>query len=285
MKTALAFVCVLGLVASAAVADIFNTTRDNSVLGHSQERTINCGASSNNRIAKNTQHMMIMDFDTDAMKAFEVANPLAVGEYYKYELFLSVYSGWAVTPAAVNIRTLNSASEWAEGDGNWADLDWTPGTPASIYGYAQAYWQVNDNGTTTCTGDDYKEVDPALSIKWQDETSGSDVSNLPGLAHNYQNNLDFVASSADHDNYVGVVLDDDADPMNLNLLVDDLLNNTLNRGLRTWKDAYGNEKVAFREQSGGARTPYIEVTVVPEPFSLALLGLGGLGLLIRRKRR
>ena len=278
MKKALAFVAVLGLVGSAAVADIFNTTKDNSVLGHSAERLLNCGATSNNRVAKWSQHLMVLDFDTAAMKAFETANPLGAGQYYQAELFLRVYSGWGATPRNVGLGTLNVGVDWAEGDGNWGNYGWSAGTGASIYAYAEAYWQVNDNGTTTCTGDDFTEIDPTLSVPWKNE-AGTAVSNLPSLPINLTNSVNFVASSADHGSYVGVVLDA--------AVYDDLVNNSLNRGLRTFHidDHDNNSKVAFREQSGGAQTPYIELTVVPEPFSLALLGLGGLGLLIRRKRR
>jgi hypothetical protein len=281
MKKALAFVCVLGFVASAAVADVFNATKDNSVLGHSTERLINHGGRGADRVAKWTQHLMAVDFDTAAIKAFEAANPLGPGEYYQAELFLMPSGGWppAPTTRTVGIRTLNSDSDWAEGDGsNWSDYNWSEPAGGSIYAYAEAHWRMNDNGTPADTTDDFKEIDPATSVPWKQE-DGTPVSNYPSLPANFTNSVDFAASDADHGSYVGVVLDA--------VVYDDLVNNAKNRGLRTYQtdSSYNNSSVYFREQSGGANTPYLEVTVVPEPFSLALLGLGGLGLLIRRKRR
>ena len=278
MKNALAWVAVLCLAGSAAVADTFDATRDNSVLGHSMERLINHGSMPDNRIAKSAQHVMVMDFDTGAMKAFQTANPLGVGEYYKYELFLHVRSGWGAAPTAVQIRTLNAGDDWAEGDGaDWNDFNWTVGTPASIYRYAQAFYTDVDG--LPGTGDEVLDV--VNSIPWRTE-GGVPVSNLSALPYYYQNHLDFTASSADEGFYVGVVLDDDTEPLNTNLVVNDLLNNPKNRGLRTWKNDYANERVGFREQSGGA--PYIELTIVPEPATILIVTAAGLPMLLKRRR-
>ena len=267
MKNALAWVAVLCLVGSAAVADSFNATKDNSVLGHSSEIYMNTGAYPNSRIAKTYQHQMILDFDTAAMKAFQTANPLGVGEYYKYELFLHVRRDWGAAPKAVQIRTLNVDDDWAEGDGMWNIFDWSAGTAASIYQYAQG--RYTDVDGLPGTGDEV--LDTANSIPWKDE-NGVAASNLRLLPYSYQNAVDFAASSADHGTYVGVVLDDDLDPLNTNLLVNDLLNNPKNRGLRTWKNDWINEKVDFREQDGGIYAPYLEVTVGRAPVTV---GPGG----------
>ncbi|MGN6626913.1 MAG: PEP-CTERM sorting domain-containing protein [Tepidisphaeraceae bacterium] len=58
----------------------------------------------------------------------------------------------------------------------------------------------------------------------------------------------------------------------------------------TWTGAYTDGGAGglgtFREDSGWTGyTPAIQFSAVPEPGSLALLGLGGLGLLMRRRRR
>ena len=87
-------------------------------------------------------------------------------------------------------------------------------------------------GTPAATTDDFKEVDPVRSIPWKEE-DGTPATDLRALPYNYQNAVDFIASSADQGFYVGVVLDNDADPLNTNLLVNDLLYNPKNRGLRT----------------------------------------------------
>lgn len=46
------------------------------------------------------------------------------------------------------------------------------------------------------------------------------------------------------------------------------------------KNAIANESIGFSNNNGNT----ISITAVPEPYSTALLGLVGLGFLIRRRR-
>ncbi|MBN1943281.1 MAG: DNRLRE domain-containing protein [Phycisphaerae bacterium] len=45
-----------------------------------------------------------------------------------------------------------------------------------------------------------------------------------------------------------------------------------------------NRRVNFTMEEGGGNAPALEITYVPEPATMSLLALGGLGVLIRRKR-
>jgi hypothetical protein len=230
-------------------------------------------------MAKNYQHQMVMDFDTDAILAWMAANPLSGAQYYQYELYVNINSGWGVAPGStVNVRTLNSNSDWDEGDGDgsYTFYNWTADTGASVYEYAQCYWKDDGAGG--------RELDDTKSVEWQEE-DGTAVSNLLNLPYSYQNAVDLVASEDDDLTYVSVVLDDDGDATNMNWLIEDLLNNDKNRGLRFWSDTYANKAIYTKDNAGTSRDPYVEVTIVPEPVTLGLLGLGFVGLIAVRRRR
>ena len=55
------------------------------------------------------------------------------------------------------------------------------------------------------------------------------------------------------------------------------------RGLRMWDEEYFNDQNMARERWGASADPQL-VLYIPEPATMILLGLGGLGMLIRRKR-
>jgi hypothetical protein len=64
-----------------------------------------------------------------------------------------------------------------------------------------------------------------------------------------------------------------------------LLNNTSNTIIFTDINSVGGEiEILFRGISGDANWSTLELTSVPEPSSTALLGLGGLALMLRRRR-
>ena len=58
------------------------------------------------------------------------------------------------------------------------------------------------------------------------------------------------------------------------------------RGLRCWSNEYPNFQIYARGQWGcpGPAAPALLVVAVPEPTTMLMIGLGGLGMLIRRKR-
>ena len=275
MRTILAVLLSIGLAASAAVAQSqnFQVNRDQEVLGHPDEDLINRGAGWWIKIAKVYQHQMILDFDTEAIRDWIAVTPLQGPEdYFKAELFLHVLDKWPAAGRSINIRTLNVGVDWAQGDGpNWNDYNWSEPAGGSIHGFAEAHWRWNDNGTPG-TGDDFKELDPVRSIPWKRE-DGSAVTGLRYLPYNYQSAVDFTASSADHGSFVGVVLDDDTDPLNTNLMIGDLLYNPKNRGLRAWSDEYGNQRVETMDWSS-AFAPYVQITVIAGPVETYTPGPG-----------
>ena len=71
MKKVLAALCVVGLVATVASAQVFPTTRDSFILGHSSELNIGGGMVTSQRMAKaGNQHWQLFDFDFTALNAY-----------------------------------------------------------------------------------------------------------------------------------------------------------------------------------------------------------------------
>ena len=276
MKKALALVAVLGLVGSAAVAapivQEFPCNRDTGLSGYSSEVYIGTGARSSVCAAKAYQHQAVFDWDTDAIKAYIAANQPA-GWPMVVELAVALASG--VTAREVEVSTI-LGNDWIEGDGssNAGPFLWSIGTLGATTMFAQTAY-IDADGDPLTTGD--RTEDPANSVVWTDGVNpvGSfrDIYDTPPMTNSVGLVYDGTEVQTD---YTSCVLDA--------AVVDDLLNNALNRGLFMHDTEWGNMNVYMREQGGGSVAPKLIVTFVPEPLSLALLGFGGLGLLIRRKR-
>jgi len=238
MKQALAVLVVLGLAVSGVLADDFYLNRDNGI--NYDTAYDNQGAVSDVRTAKwGCKEAYIMDLDTAAILSFMGGNPISD---YTFTLYIMPSSGWPATPAAVGVQTINSNTDWAEGNdtSRFNSFGWTEGTAAATSEYAQTYWK-DVGGTPT--------LDTPLCVAWQLE-DGTPQSAFRDMPANFTNSVSLSGSSSDHGSYISVVLDQN--------LVNDLLNNAKNRGLRMHRNLGDNMQNYTREASVGQR-PYLEV--------------------------
>ena len=184
-KVAIA-VLVLGLMATSASAQVFPDARDTGLCGHSSEVLISTGISGQHRAAKNYQHQMIMDWETEAIADYIVANkPPALDT--QVELFLCV-SG--VSNNTINVATYKG-NDWREGQTTSYDwLTW----PAGIAN-AEATFDSAQTVTTT-TLDPFRPGPPpsylqdlVATVRWSNQQDGTDVTDFryiydnPGLVN------------------------------------------------------------------------------------------------------
>lgn len=242
------------------------------------------GADPNVRGAKNPwdEDTSYYDWDTAAVDAWINANG-GRAQVASVEFFIKPYTcpGQGTT-VGIQVFTLQSQNDWAEGDGtayNGGSWNWTQGTPSSTYSNAREYWLVNDNGTPGDTSDDFNQMDAAQTVPWLDAGGTARSINATQL-RGMQNSVDWDPGDVG-DVYYGVALD--------TAFWTDILDNANNRGIILWDELDApnpdeNWQVHMREDAGGANAAYLKVTMVPEPASMTLLVLGGLGVLLRKKR-
>ncbi len=244
MRRAAAFAAVVCLVASLSPADVFYPTRDSGL--NDGDAYDNQGACNNVRTAKwGVAESYVADFDTGAILSFMNGQPISS---FTFTLYIMPSSGWPVDPVTVDIETVNTNDDWAEGNdpNRFNAFGWTEGTPAATREYAQCYWK-DVGGTPTL------DVDNCVAWTREDGTPETRFRYLPA---NFTNSASFSGSSADHGTYISAALDAN--------VVGDLLNNAKNRGLRLYRNAGDNLQNYAREAAAGQR-PYLEVVYVGGP--------------------
>ncbi len=230
---------------TAGPSQTFYVTRDNGV--NCADAYDNQGATSDVRSAKwGADESYLFDFDTAAILAFMGSNPISD---YSFTLYVMPSSGWPASPATVNVQTVNTNYNWAEGDdaARFNSFGWTEGTPAATGEYAQCYWK-DVGGTPTL------DVDNCVAWTREDGTPESEFKYLPV---NFTNSSSLVGSSADHGTYISVVLDE--------ALVNDLLNNAKNRGLRLYRADGADNLQNYTREAAANQRPYLEVVYIAGP--------------------
>lgn len=275
MKRALVIVAVLTVFAVSlpeSFADIFYATRDNGNDHNGGEYYVNRGARQSVRAGKGTgQETWYGDFDTAAMLAWEAANPLQAGQSYQFTLYLKGSGEWLAVDN-LSVKTLNLLNDWVEGDsssGNFTQWGWTDpfNNPAATAYYSATYEDPLSPGNP----------DLARSVRWTSPAGAQGQYNGNNSLHDLTNTAQLWGSPVETGYYMGALLDD--------AIVNDLLNNPLNRGLGTWNDVTAGNDSVYTQNAAIGNRPYIEAfVVVPEPATLGLLLLGGVAGLIRRRR-
>jgi hypothetical protein len=288
----LAGACALLADCASAVTMQFPVTRDAQIYSFdnssSHEQAANGGAAGSIRTNRYNQNTTIMDFDTNAMAAFLLANPGLATWTLHVNVVDKTHNG------NVSVQTVESTNDWAEGDGvfSGSSFNWTPGTAAATFFYAQTYYKESD------TTPGRMVVDRDLSKPWFDPDTATGIYvftkrtpnpieyGVPGSISGsptpqFTNTATFLqADLNDNDADASVVID----PAIINAMITDPNNRGLRFGL------FGNQAVGENDSNARINTretvgkgAYLEVTLVPEPTSLMLL-LGSVCCLPIRRR-
>ena len=287
MKTALAIVAVVGFVASFAMGGQarFGVTRDAALHAHSVETHSNGGAGTQGRVGKGGPGLSY----SQEWGIFQWDNAADIAQWMEAE---AVAEGWAdladavangavqvefqvaapadVPDKRVVLQTLWSENDWTEGDGpnNYANYNWT-----------------TDSAVTNSHAQD-KLPDSTGAVDWVDPSTGESVQGreLPGLVNSAK--IEGLLGTSDPGNVVwnGAVLDE---AVWKDLILHENPSGYQTVGLATAGDGWGNmdnAQIYFRERWGDSADPSLLITIVPEPASMLLIGLGAVGLVLRRKR-
>ncbi len=286
MRKLLAILAVVALFAVAAQADIvmdFYPTKDSGINRAGGEDYANMGAISQCRVAKFRQHYALMNFDWAAIEAFRAAN-MGPGITFKYE-FSMVSAQDGLNNVNARIVIVCNSVDWAEGDGasQFTNFNWTdPKVNAAVTShYAQTLAMDNPappppyvvDATNSTGAWPWGDMDAGRGTQW--------FYNPANLVFGLANVRTFVELQPwfmDDMLVKGTVWD----------WANDVAaggpNGTI-RGIYTYDvNNAGSNSEAYLSNAGTDKSPLIRVTVIPEPASLALIGMGGLALLLRKRR-
>ena len=257
-------VVLLFAVSSLQAATVTNyfPTRDTFMRGAADAPQLH-GTSTNGRASKAYLDFYITDFDRTVIRGAieaQLGHSLTLEDMASIELSLNLFSndlqGYKPT-AFSRPAVFQGTQDWVEGS--------------------------NDTFGATKAFANYDPANPANNRTWKD-ISGSDVAGFFNLGE--VENASFEEWGGDAYTYRKWVLDDAVefayltDPLSLGLFL-----NASDAGNPDDIDAqYNNTEIYSREVTDPDRLPFLEVIVIPEPSSFAMLGFGVL-VFVRRRRR
>jgi len=238
------------------------------------------------RAVKSSQHAIIMDFDTSAMDTFLQNNPGTATWTFNLRNGPANGSQQQLHDVDITLQTVESTNDWAEGDAllDFANFNWTEGTAAATYFYAQTVYNLVGG---------IPVLDTAASLEWIDPDSGSytfttfgsvqseyDYFGVPGSVGSGNSGVDFLHADStpeftNSENFTPAAVlaafnAEEFATVNLDLdIVNALINDENNRGLKFGlEDGSSNQNWAIftRECDSsmfGQCAPYLEVTIEP----------------------
>lgn len=268
MKKLLVIAVAVSLCASVASAGTYYPIRDsgiNKACGSTWcEAHTNMGAITQCRFMKGRQHFLLMDFDWAAIEAEMLANPTYYARFSMVPVNDDAQYRW------ISLQLSENSTDWIEADGasQFTEFNWTD--PTVNYAVTSQYSQTigMDDGAGGVVVD---PTNSAGSWPWGDFDGKR-------LRPGYRNAYDLTLGVGGGRTYTVL------HKAWLQYLFD---GNTPDGGPSVGFYTFdsGNfflNAEAYTSDAGQALSPRIDV--MPEPASMLLIGLGGIGLLLRKRR-